>query len=323
MSALFIALSFLIRHYYLTDKNSLKQHLIFICISFIKITIFIVAVKELTGVSLNYSVLVLFFVALTIFTLWEKGVLLLVFITVLGIRVYNSAESSTAYQLYNSSLSKVTRYEEMHGLLLDGYREDFTPEEFQELKPYLDSSQGQRFLRFYQPAFLEFEDGRIIMLEVSRADADKQLRFSNIELLPEEIGSYFRYYPLEIERKADYPKDKEEEDRETIIETRGKFVSHASLYQERGWYEELIGVFGDEKVWNELWKELDGFLAPEGPVQGAGTSRGGYLVFTFYRDWKVDKEVLDEIYLRFRDKAAKHGISHLPVVFEWAEAAGR
>jgi hypothetical protein len=331
LSALLIASSFLIRHYYLTDKNSLKQRLISICISFVKLTIFSVAVKELTGFSLDYSILVLFLIALSIFTLWEfldltlweKGVLVLVLITVLGVRVYESvresAQPSTAYHLYRSEVRNVTHYEEMLDLLLEDYRKDFSPEDFQDLNPYLNPFQEQRLLRFIQPALLEFEDGRMVMLEVSREDTDNKLRFSNIELLPDEIGSYFRYYPLEIERKADYPKDKEEEDRKAIIETRGAFVSHASLYQEWEWYEELIGVFGDKKVWDELWKELDGFFAPEGPVQGAGTSREGYLFFGFNRDWEVDKEVLDEIYVQFRDYAAKNDIPELPVVFKWAD----
>ena len=205
--------------------------------------------------------------------MWEKGVLVLVLITVLGVRVYESAresaQPSTAYHLYRSEVRNVTHYEEMLDLLLEDYRKDFSPEDFQDLNPYLDPFQEQRLLRFIQPALLEFEDGQMVMLEVPREDPDNKLRFSNIELLPDEIGSYFRYYPLEIERKADYPKDKEEEDRKAIIETRGTFVSHASLYQEQEWYEELIGVFGDKKVWDELWKELDGLFAPGRPCAGS------------------------------------------------------
>lgn len=37
LSALLIASSFLIRHYYPTDKNSLKQRFISICISFVNL----------------------------------------------------------------------------------------------------------------------------------------------------------------------------------------------------------------------------------------------------------------------------------------------
>lgn len=81
----------------------------------------------------------------------------------------------------------------------------------------------------------------------------------------------------------------------------------------------MIGVFGDKKVWDELWKELDGLFAPEGPVQGAGTSREGYLFFRFNRDWEVDKEVLDDIHIQFRDYAAKNDISELPVAFKGAD----
>ncbi|MDD4239251.1 MAG: hypothetical protein PHT62_11965 [Desulfotomaculaceae bacterium] len=322
LTAMVIASSFIVWHYYLTDKNSLKQRLIYICISFIKLTVFTVAVKELTGVTLEYSALVVFFIAYTIFTLWqfldlsvwEKGVLVLVLVTVLGVKAYERAEPSTAYQLYRSELSEVTHYEEMQDLLQEDYWIDFTTEDFQGLKPYLALFQEQQFLRFFQPAFLEFEDGQMVMLEVSRKDPDNKLRFSNIKLLPEEIGSYFRYYPLEIERKADYPKGKK--DSKAIIETRGAFISHASLYQEREWYEKLIGVFGDEKVWGELLVEMDSLQAPEGPICGWGTSSEGYLFFRFCQDWEVDKEVLDEIYIQFQDKAAKHDIFHLPVVFQ-------
>jgi hypothetical protein len=327
LSALIVASFFLICHYYLTDKNSLKQRLVFICISFIKLMIFSVAVKELTGVTLDYSIFAWFFMALTIFTLWEfldlslweKGVLVLVLITALGVKGYENknTEPSTAYHLY-SELSNITRHEEILALLLEDYRKTFTPKSFQDLKPYLDPLQEQRLLRFSRPALLEFGDGQMVMLEVSRADPDNKLRFSNIELLPEEVGSYLRHYPLEIERKADYPKGAGEEERE-IIEARGAFVSRASYIQEREWYEKLISVFGEKKVWDDLWDELGGLQAPEGPVRGWGTSKEGYLHFSFCRDWEVDKDVLDEIYARFRDQAAKHNIPDLPVVFEWAD----
>ncbi len=327
LSALLIALSFLIYRYYLTDKNSLKQRLIYICISFIKLTIFSVVLKELTGFSLDYSILVLFFIAVSIFTLWElldlslweKGVLLLVLITILGIKGYESSKPSTAYHLYRSELSNVANYEEMRELLVEDYCNDFTPEDFQELEPYLAPLREQGFLRFSQPALLEFEDGQMVMLEVSRETPDKQLGFSNIELLPEEVGSYFRYYPLELERKAGYPRNVIEEDRGAIIETKGAFISHGSCYQEREWYEKLIGVFGEKKVWDEMWDKLEGVRAPEGPVQGAGTSNKGYLYFSFCTDWEIDKEVLNEIYVQFSDYAAKHDILELPVLFKWAD----
>jgi len=326
LSAIVLVSALIVRHYYLTDKNSLKQRIIAICISFVKLSVFAVVVEELTGFSLNYDTLIIFFVALSIFTLWEfldlkvweKGVLLLVLVAVLGVRAYEGAEPSTAYQLYRSELGDVNSYEEIQDLLMEDYREEFAPEDFQDLNPYLDPFHGQRFLRLYQPALLEFEDGQVVMLEVSSEDPDNELRFNNIELLPEKIGSYFRYYPLEIEREADYPQDREEGDKE-IIKARGAFLSRASRYQQMEWYDKLISVFGETEVWDDLWGELEGLQAPEGPVRGAGTSKEGYLHFRFCRDWEVDEEVLDEIYARFRDKAEKHNIPDLPVVFEWVD----
>ncbi|QGT98786.1 hypothetical protein SYNTR_0193 [Candidatus Syntrophocurvum alkaliphilum] len=327
LSALVIASSFLIHRHYLKDKNSLKHRLIYIGICFVKIMIFSVAVKELTGVALDHSILALFFIALSIFTLWElldfslweKGVLVLVLITIIGIRGYESAEPSTAYQLYRSELSNVANHEKILDLLVKDYRNDFTPEDFQCLEPYLDPLQEQRFLRFSQLTFLEFEDGQMVMMEVSREDSDNKLRFNNIELLPEEVGSYFRYYPLEIERKADYPQNIIEEDKEFIIETKGAFISHASLYQKMEWYDKLIEVFGEKKAWDEMQYKLEGLHAPEGPMQGMGISDKGYLHFSFCTEWKVDKEVLNEIYIEFRDYAAKNDIPELPVLFKLAD----
>ncbi len=66
-------------------------------------------------------------------------------------------------------------------------------------------------------------------------------------------------------------------------------------------------------------EELTGFSLDYSMLVIFFTSREGYLHFRFCRDWEVDEEVLDEIYARFRDKAAKHSIPDLPVAFEWAD----
>lgn len=327
LSTLVIVSSFFIFHYYLTDKNSLKQHLICICISFIKLSIYSVVLKELTGFWIDYSILALFFIAQLIFTiweflnlsLWEKGVLVLVLLTILVVRSYESTQPQTAYHLYRSELSNVSNHEEILDLFVEDYSNNFTMEDFQDFKPYLNPLKGQRLLRFSQPTLLEFEDGQIVMFEVSREDSDNKLRVSNIELLPEKISSYFRYYPLEIERKAEYPKNIIAEDKEAIIETKGAFISDANPYQEIEWYDKLIGVFGEKKAWEYMWNKLEGLRAPEGPIVGAGTSHKGYLHFRFSSDWEVDKEVLNEIYVQFRDYAVKNDILELPVLFEWAD----
>lgn len=321
LTALLMLTAYLTRHYYMTDRNSLKQSIISICISFIKFTIFYVAVNELTGFSLDYKFFVLFFSALLIWTLWEKlhltklekGVLVLTLLSILGMRYYDAAVTTpaTAVQFYRSELGEITSFENMQDLLMEDYREELTLEDFRDLEPYLQ----QPPLRYNQPALLEFKDGQMVMLEVSREDSDKPLRISSIELLPEKVASYFRHYPLEIERQADYPQGNEGDG--VIIESRGAFVSRASFYQERDWYERLISVFGKKEVWDELWEELDGLQAPEGPIRGSGTNKDGYLEFRFYEDWEVDQEVLDEIYAVFKNRASEHGITDLPVVFKW------
>ncbi|MGI6648837.1 MAG: hypothetical protein ACOX5W_07190 [Bacillota bacterium] len=322
LSALMMFAFFLTNRYYITDKSSLKQRIIFICMVFITITIFYVTAKELTGFSLEYVPIVLFLVALIISTLWEsldltmleKGVLALTLISVLGVTAYQSISSkpSTAIQLYRSELREGTNFENIQELFFEDYRDDFTLEEFQNVEPYLQ----QHPLRFNQPALLEFEDGQMLMIEVGVSqEPNNPLRIKNIELLPERIASYFRYYPLEIERKADFPRGKEED--ESIIETRGAFISRASFRQERDWYEQLIGVFGKKEVRDELWEELEGISAPEGPVRGSGTSSEGYLEFRFDNDWEVNKEILDKLYNAFQDKASEQGITDLPVVFRW------
>ncbi len=324
LSALVIGSSFFISRNYLTDKKSLKQRLISICISYIKLTIFYIVLKELTSFSVDYSILVLFFIALCIFTLWElmnlnlweKGLLILVLITILGIRSYENAGPSTAYHLYQSELLHVENHGEILDLFHEEYRNEFTPEDFQKVKPYLNPVKEQRLLRFYQPALLEYEDGQVMMLEISRENSNNKLQFRHIKLLPEEVGSYFRHYPMEIERKAEYPQNIIEEEREAIIETKGSFISHASIYQEIKWYEKLIGVFGEKKVWDDMWLKLEGLLAPEGPVYGAGTSDNGYLFFIFNSDWKVDQVILNEIYAEFSEYATKNDINELPVVFK-------
>ena len=187
LSALLVFSVFLMRHYYKTDNSALNQGVIYICMGFIKISIFYIAVRELAGFSLNFSTIAFFFITLLIFTLWgnldltlfEKGVLVITLITIFGIRVYEGIVTtpSTAVQFYRSELSEVTSYEDIQELLHDDFRKDFTLEDFQDLEPYLQ----QYALRINQPTLLEFSDGRIILMEVFREDRDKPLRISNIE----------------------------------------------------------------------------------------------------------------------------------------------
>jgi len=321
ISSVLLAISFfLIRYYYLTDKSSLKRRVIAICISFVLITLFYVVVREFIGFSLNYSTIILFNIALLIFTLWElldlnrleKGILVLTLVTILAVRAYDvtATTPATAVQLYHSELRGETSYEDFQDILVDHFREDFTREDFRNLEPYLQ----QHPLRSKQPALLEFEGGKMLLVETAYQESDGPLRVSNITLLPEEIASYFRYYPLEITRDANFPADSEQD--ETIIEARGAFIGRATFQQERDWYDQLIGVFGEEELWEESWQELDGVFAPEGPVMGAGTNSGGYLEFKFDEDWEPEEELLDKIYHVFRQKALKEGISDLPVVFK-------
>ncbi len=320
LTALLGTSAYFTRYYYMTDRKSLKQSIISICMSFIIFTVYYVAVNELTGFLLDYTVIVMMFFALLVSTLWErlnlikleKGVLVLTLVAVLGVMYYEGTVTTpaTAIQFYRSELEEGLDYENIRNLLMKDYQEEFTTERFNELKPYLQ----QTPLRYNQPAILEFKDGQLVRLEVSH-DQDKLLRINKIELLPEEIASYFRFYPLEIERQASFPRGKEAD--EAIIGTRGAFVSRASFYQEREWYEQLLNVFGEKRVWDELWKELDGLRAPEGPIQGAGTNKDGYLEFRFHEEWKVDQEVLDEVYALFSNKALEHGIKDLPVVFKF------
>ncbi|MTI85676.1 MAG: hypothetical protein FH756_17710 [Firmicutes bacterium] len=320
-SALLAISFFLIRYYYLTDKNSLKQRVISICISFVLITLFYIVVREFAGFSLNYSTIILFTISLLIFTLWEqldltlleKGILVLTLVTILAVRAYDVTTTTPAnsIQLYRSELRGETSYEKVQDILVDDFRGEFTREDFRSLEPYLQ----QHPLRSKQPALLEFEGGKMILVETAYQESDGPLRVNNITLLPEEIASYFRYYPLEIKRDVNFPTDSEQD--ETIIEARGAFIGRATFQQERDWYDQLIGVFGEEELWEESWQELDGVFAPEGPVVGAGTNSGGYLEFKFDEDWEPEKKVLDRIYEVFREKASKYGISDLPVVFKW------
>jgi len=321
LSALMTIAIYLAVRYYMTDNVSFKQRVILLCITLVIITIYYVAAKELTGFSLNYAFIVSFMVALAIQMLWtslkltafEKGVLVLTLISVLGVTVYQSiiTKHSTAIDLYSSELRGETNFESFKVLLSKDYRDNFNLEEFRNLEPYLQ----QTPLRYNQPVLLEFEGGQMVMMEVGVSqEPNSPLRIKNIELLPEKIASYFRYYPLKIERKADFPKGKEGD--ESIIEARGAFLSRTSSSQEKDWYEQLISVFGKKEVWDELWGKLEVLRAPEGPVLGSGTNSQGYLEFKFDNNWEIDNEVLDKIYTVFRDKASEHDITDLPVVFE-------
>ncbi len=321
LSALLLFVTFLVRYYYVTDQGSLKHRVIFPCICFINVTVYYVAVKELTGFSLDDRIIHLFLLSSLIFTLWElldltlleKGVLILTLAAILAVSIYEGTVTtpSTAAQFYHSELREATAYEDFKALLLDDSQRDFTLEDFQNLEPYL-----QQFpLAIKQPALFEFKDGQMLLVEVSREDNDKPLRISNITLLPEEIASYFRYYPLEMERKADFPLNRGDD--KAIIETRGAFISRANFYQERDWYEQLISVFGKREVWDNLWEKLEGMRAPGGPVAGFGTNNEGYLEFIFGKNWEVEQEVLDKIYEVFQIYAAEHNITALPVVFKW------
>jgi len=322
LTGLVIVGIYLTNRYYMTDNSSFKQGVILLCMYLVIITVFHVVAKELIGFSLDYALIVLFMVIAAIKMIWmrlnittfEKGVLVLTLISVLGVTVYQNrvTKNSTAIDLYRSEVRGETNFESFQELFLQDYRENITLKEFRDLVPYLQQSP----LRHNQPVLLEFEDGQMVMIEVGISqELNSPLRIRDIELLPEKIASYFRYYPLEIERKADSPKGKEGD--ESIIEARGAFLSRASSSQERDWYDKLISVFGKKEAWDELWGKLEGLYAPEGPVIGSGTNNQGYLEFRFYNDWEVDNEVLNKIYNVFQDKASEYGITDLPVVFRW------
>ncbi|MFZ7104962.1 MAG: hypothetical protein ACOWWO_20170 [Peptococcaceae bacterium] len=257
LSVLMMIAIYLTSRYYMTDNSCLKQRVIFFCMTFVIITIFCVAVQELAGFSVNYTLIVFFMAALVIQILWvnlhltplEKGVLVLTLLSFLGATIYQSiaAKHSTAIDLYRSQLREAANFESFQKLLLEDYRDNFTREDFRDLKPYLQ----QVPLRYNQPVFFEFEDGRMVMIEAGISqELNNPLRIKNIEVLPEKIASYFRHYPLEIERKADFLQGMKED--QSIIETRGAFLSRASSSQQRGWYEQLISVFGKKEVWDEL-----------------------------------------------------------------------
>lgn len=135
-------------------------------------------------------------------------------------------------------------------------------------------------------------------------------------MFPQEIADYFRFYPLKIERNAEFPVGREED--ETIIETRGYFINRATPQQERDWYNQLISVFGKKELWDGLWSEMEGLSAPDGPLRGSGINPQGYLEFSFYEDWEADKNVLDELYQHLNEIDLENDIEELPVVFDGA-----
>lgn len=314
---------FLIKRHYSNKGASLKYHFIQLCMAFLVITVFYLALKALTGFSLNYSMLTMLFVALLVSAFWEgmdlttfeKGVMAATIMAIIGGITYDTIATapSTALQFYNEMVRNVENYEDYRGLLREDFRDDFTVEIYEEARPYLDQSP----LRYNQPAIIELRDGRMVILEVglSHNEWNKPLRITKFEQLPEEVASYFRYYPLEIERLADFPQG--EEDNDTIIEVRGAFVSEGSNHQKHDWYKQLISVFGDHRVWDELWQDLGTEFASGNPLRGSGTNSKGYLEVRLDESWQADERVLNEIYGRFQHKAAENGIEDLPMVFKW------
>ncbi|RQD74760.1 MAG: hypothetical protein D5R97_07275, partial [Candidatus Syntrophonatronum acetioxidans] len=140
LTLLLIVSTVLTRHYYLPrgEKKPLKERIVSIFMFFIKLSLFFVALRELTGFTLNYSFIALFFVALTIFTLWdhldlqgwEKGVLVLTLVTILGMRFYLGLIPHNPFQLYNSQLGEIESFEEIQKLLDEDFKKEFTKEDF-------------------------------------------------------------------------------------------------------------------------------------------------------------------------------------------------
>ncbi len=324
LTILYTALSLsaiFIRSYYLKDKESLKRQLIGTFMSFIALSGFYIAVKEWAGIALDYEIIVLVTIFLLFYVLWkdlnlaglEKTVMILVLLTIILVRAYNSTIPNTTYRLYHSKISSGTNYENVRDTLTDDFKNSFSKEDFAKLKPYL----LQDPLRTTQPTIMEFEDGKMLLIESAYDKEGEELQISNITILPKEVAAYFRYYPLKITRDASAPPGAEGD--KTIIETRGAFVGRATEQQKRDWYDNLIGVFGKKELWDELWINLEGVRAPDGPLIGSGTKGEGHLEFRFREDWKPKQKVLDEIYSVFQETAAKHGIKNLPVVFKWGE----
>ncbi|MCF8009686.1 MAG: hypothetical protein K9L17_00770 [Clostridiales bacterium] len=324
LSVLLVLSLYSTNRFYSTGRGTLKYRLIRTCILFMLFSLYFIAVRELTGFSLDYGLLVLFFIALAIFALWEhldltrmeKVILVLTLLVIILVKTYTtSVIPKTSAQLYFSKIREVNNFEEFQETLTKDAGESFTREDFLEIKSHLQEWP----LNMTHPLIMEYEGGDMILLETAREHEDRPLKVSNIELLPEEVASYFRYYPLEIEREADIPQNMEDDEEITeskIIECRGAFVSHGTRQQKRDWYEQLISVFGDKETWDNIWFELGGIQPPEGPVIGYGTESDGYLEISFDEEWEVDEKLLDKIYKLFHDKAKEHGIEDIPIVFK-------
>lgn len=94
-----------------------------------------------------------------------------------------------------------------------------------------------------------------------------------------------------------------------IIATYGKLPVLQTEYQKRNWSNSL------KEIIKSLDSDFSNYTYPNGKVIAHGENSRGYFVVVLYKNFTIEKELIDEIYRLIEAEARKSGIPEVPVEF--------
>jgi len=144
---------------------------------------------------------------------------------------------------------------------------------------------------------------------------DEKAKKMGIQEVPVEFGS--GVFPaveedirVETEKKADEEYEKNGRMEPEVIATYGKLPELKTEEQRWNWFYK-----DQEAIAKGLRNKTSPFLYPSGPIISIGRYADGYFVVAIYKNFTVDRPLLDEIYGLFDEEAKKRGIYEVPVRF--------
>ncbi|OEF96124.1 hypothetical protein [Desulfuribacillus alkaliarsenatis] len=198
LTAMLIGLLSVCKHYYIKDENSLKEQIIYMCLSMVLLSIYYILVLEIISFPLDYKLFILIWIGSILSVLrrhlnlsyMENAVLLITVITIFSVSVYDDYKNrpTTIIDFYFQNIINETTYEGLQNLYVDSERPNFTKETYNELSPFLNNPPR----RFHLPVLLEYAGGRTILLVTEYSEEYETLQIRNISILPEELVSLFK-----------------------------------------------------------------------------------------------------------------------------------
>src|SRR5665648_73374 len=148
----------------------------------------------------------------------------------------------------------------------------------------------------------------VIGVAVNNVDGELPLNDSNLSGGGNDTVEDIR---VEAEKKADeeYEKSGRGSYKPEYIAVYGKLPEFETEEEKMDWFH------NQEAVAKGLRNKTSPFFYPSGPIISTGRRADGYFVVAIYKNFAVDKSLLDEIYGLFDEEAKKRGIREVPVRF--------